>query len=130
MICRHRDFSKSIGPAGGGVALSRGSATSHTAMLARARGVPMLVQLGALPQASQALLDAEQGFVELDPSDGAAARLRVAPRGAGRRSAGAERVDRAIAGDLSRRGGSAADQYRRARKPVASGGRSSPTASG
>ena len=55
--------------AGGGVALSRGSAASHSAMLARARGVPMLVQLGALPQAGQALLDAEQGFVELDPSD-------------------------------------------------------------
>jgi phosphotransferase system enzyme I (PtsI) len=55
--------------AGGGVVLSRGSATSHSAMLARARGVPMLVQLGVLPPAGHALLDAERGFVEFDPSD-------------------------------------------------------------
>ncbi len=54
---------------GGGVALSRGSATSHTAMLARARGVPMVVQLGEIPHASRALLDAEQGLVEVDPTD-------------------------------------------------------------
>jgi len=53
---------------GGGVALSRGSAMSHTAMLARARAVPMVVQVGDLPDAAQALVDAEQGFVELDPT--------------------------------------------------------------
>jgi len=55
--------------AGGGVALSRGSATSHTAILARARGVPMVVQLGDIPQASRALLDGEEGLVELDPGE-------------------------------------------------------------
>jgi phosphotransferase system enzyme I (PtsI) len=54
---------------GGGVALSRGSAMSHTAILARAYGVPMLVQTGLLPDAMRALVDADRGFVELDPSD-------------------------------------------------------------
>jgi phosphoenolpyruvate-protein phosphotransferase (PTS system enzyme I) len=78
---------------GGGVALSRGSATSHTAMLARARGVPMVVQVDELPHAAEALLDAEQGFVELDPT---AEQLRAfASRRAAHavRSANAERVD-------------------------------------
>ena len=55
---------------GGGVALSRGSAMSHTAMLARARSVPMVVQIGDMPHASRALLDAERGVLELDPSEG------------------------------------------------------------
>jgi phosphotransferase system enzyme I (PtsI) len=81
--------------AGGGVALSRGSATSHSAMLARARGVPMLVQLGALPQAGRALLDAEQGFVELDPSD---EQLRAfASRRAAHAAHDAERLDASLA---------------------------------
>jgi phosphotransferase system enzyme I (PtsI) len=53
---------------GGAIALSSGSAASHTAMLARARGVPMVVQLGALPDAAMALLDGERGALELDPS--------------------------------------------------------------
>jgi phosphotransferase system enzyme I (PtsI) len=53
--------------AGGGVALLQGSATSHVAMLARARGVPMVVQLGALPAAATALLDGEAAVLELDP---------------------------------------------------------------
>jgi phosphotransferase system enzyme I (PtsI) len=54
---------------GGGIALSRGSAMSHTAILARAYGVPMVVQTGVLPHATRALIDADLGFVELDPSD-------------------------------------------------------------
>ena len=33
---------------GGGLALLRGSPTSHVAMLARARGIPMIVQLGSV----------------------------------------------------------------------------------
>jgi phosphoenolpyruvate-protein phosphotransferase (PTS system enzyme I) len=54
--------------AGGGLALAHGSATSHVAMLARARGVPMVVQLGQLPaQAGMALLDGERATLELDP---------------------------------------------------------------
>jgi phosphotransferase system enzyme I (PtsI) len=54
---------------GGGIVLSRGSAMSHTAILARAYGVPMVVQAGVMPNASHALIDADSGFVELDPSE-------------------------------------------------------------
>ena len=36
---------------GGGLALLRGSPTSHVAMLARARGIPMVVQLGSVSRA-------------------------------------------------------------------------------
>lgn len=54
---------------GGGLALLRGSPTSHVAMLARARGIPMIVQLGAVPaNANTALLDGEGATLELDPS--------------------------------------------------------------
>lgn len=54
---------------GGGLALLRGSPTSHVAMLARARGIPMVVQLGAIPAgAGSALLDGEAATLELDPS--------------------------------------------------------------
>lgn len=54
--------------AGGGLALLRGSPTSHVAMLARARGIPMVVQLGSVSNASVALLDGEGATLELDPS--------------------------------------------------------------
>jgi len=54
---------------GGGLALVRGSPTSHVAMLARARGIPMVVQLGAMPAgAATALLDGEGATLQLDPS--------------------------------------------------------------
>jgi phosphoenolpyruvate-protein phosphotransferase (PTS system enzyme I) len=54
---------------GGGLALLRGSPTSHVAMLARARGIPMVVQLGAIAEsAASALLDGEGATLELDPS--------------------------------------------------------------
>jgi phosphotransferase system enzyme I (PtsI) len=54
---------------GGGVALSSGSATSHVAMLARARGVPMVVGLGAiaLDGHAEAMVDGETGAVVLSP---------------------------------------------------------------
>ncbi len=58
---------------GGAILLRGGSATSHVAMLARARGVPMVVGLGAGAVDTAALLgrevlvDAEQGQVVLDP---------------------------------------------------------------
>ncbi len=53
---------------GGGLALLRGSPTSHVAMLARARGIPMVVQLGAVPDiGATALLDGEGATLELDP---------------------------------------------------------------
>ena len=54
---------------GGGLALQQGSSTSHVAMLARARSIPMIVQLGAvLDEAGAALLDGERATLELDPS--------------------------------------------------------------
>jgi phosphotransferase system enzyme I (PtsI) len=58
--------------AGGGIALSRGSSASHVAMLARSRGVPMVVGLGSAAQdiAGLALLDAEHGGIVLRPTAG------------------------------------------------------------
>lgn len=55
--------------AGGGLALFRGSPTSHVAILARARGVPMVVQLGSVSATAEtALLDGEGATLELDPT--------------------------------------------------------------
>ncbi len=53
----------------GGLVLHRAGATSHVAILARARGVPMLIGVDAtqLEGHSQALLDAQNGVLILDP---------------------------------------------------------------
>jgi phosphoenolpyruvate-protein phosphotransferase (PTS system enzyme I) len=58
---------------GGAIALSRGSTTSHVAMLARARGIPMVVGLGdaGFMAARTLIVDGGQGTVMPDP-DGAA----------------------------------------------------------
>jgi len=66
---------------GRGIALEDGSATSHVAMLARARGVPMVVGLGAVDAAAgaRALLDGAAGTLALDP-DGAAEAAFAAQR--------------------------------------------------
>ncbi len=57
-------------PALGGAALSGGNAASHVAMLARARGVPLLVGLGPIePGAGEAVLDAETGRLVVAPSE-------------------------------------------------------------
>lgn len=63
---------------GGAIALSAGSATSHVAMLARARGVPMVVGLGdGLDLGATALIvDGAAGRVTIDPD--AEARIRYA----------------------------------------------------
>ena len=55
---------------GGAVLLSEGSRNSHVAMLARARGVPMIVGLGIDPcrLAGEALVDAMGGELVLDPA--------------------------------------------------------------
>jgi phosphoenolpyruvate-protein phosphotransferase (PTS system enzyme I) len=56
--------------AGGGIALSKGSPASHVAMLARSRGVPMVVGLGSAKDvAGLALLDAEHGGIVLRPTE-------------------------------------------------------------
>jgi phosphotransferase system enzyme I (PtsI) len=66
--------------AGGGIALTGGSPSSHVAMLARARGVPMVVglklDLGAVKNADAALLDGEGGRLNLAPSAEAAQAFR------------------------------------------------------
>ena len=56
---------------GGGIALFAGSPSSHVAMLARSRGVPMIVGLGALDLAghADAIVDAYAGRVILSPRD-------------------------------------------------------------
>lgn len=51
----------------GGVALERGSASSHVAMLARARGVPMAVNLGEVPERGEGALDGEAGLLVVRP---------------------------------------------------------------
>ena len=55
-----------------GAAIRGGSRTSHVAILARARGVPLVVgldaDLAALPDGSPAILDAEAGALILEPS--------------------------------------------------------------
>lgn len=57
--------------AGGGIALKGGSPTSHVAMLARARGVPMVVGLhlpaGITRAGGTALLDGEEGRMRMAP---------------------------------------------------------------
>ncbi len=69
-----------------GAALVNGSASSHVAMLARARGVPMLVGLGGsvveTADGALAVLDAEAGRLVLDPSTATqqSARDRMAER--------------------------------------------------
>jgi phosphotransferase system enzyme I (PtsI) len=57
---------------GGAIILTRGSPTSHVAMLARARGVPMVVGLDGAADAMagrEALVDAALGEVVLDPTE-------------------------------------------------------------
>ena len=56
---------------GGGIVLGRGSATSHLAILARARGIPVVVGIDA-PQYeghAYALLDGQTGELVLDPDE-------------------------------------------------------------
>jgi phosphotransferase system enzyme I (PtsI) len=55
---------------GGALALSGGSAGSHVAMLARSRGVPMVVGLGPflLDGHSEAIVDGSEGTVVLSPA--------------------------------------------------------------
>jgi len=57
----------------GGIALRRGSATSHVAMLARQRGIAMIVGLGTAPidAAAPALLDAAAGTLTVAPGEAA-----------------------------------------------------------
>jgi phosphotransferase system enzyme I (PtsI) len=78
--------------AGGGVALAAGARASHVAMLARARGVPMVVGLGPIDIEghARAALDGATGRLWLSPDTADEARLghlAVAAREAGRAAA-------------------------------------------
>jgi phosphotransferase system enzyme I (PtsI) len=55
---------------GGAILLAAGSPTSHVAMLARSRGIPMIVGLGGDPArlAGEVLVDGATGAVVIDPS--------------------------------------------------------------
>jgi len=72
---------------GGAIALVRGSPTAHVAMLARARGVPMVVGLGELPlmEGASALVDGDGGTLVIAPE--AATRAAFEARAAGREAA-------------------------------------------
>lgn len=56
---------------GGAIILSEGSPTSHVAMLARARGIPMITGIGdaTFKEAELALVNAMTGRVMLDPNE-------------------------------------------------------------
>jgi phosphoenolpyruvate-protein phosphotransferase (PTS system enzyme I) len=59
--------------AGAAIALAGGSPTSHVALLARARGVPMVVGLGAdlmqVPNGQEAMIDGERGTLVVAPGE-------------------------------------------------------------
>ena len=71
---------------GGGIALTRGSASGHVATLARARRVPMIVgldlDLSGVAESAEALIDGESATLFIDPAaatrDAFAARARAA----------------------------------------------------
>jgi phosphotransferase system enzyme I (PtsI) len=73
---------------GGGIALTRGSASGHVATLARARGVPMIVgvplNLGGVDKGREALIDGENAILYLSPApatrEAFATRARAAKR--------------------------------------------------
>lgn len=52
---------------GGAIALGAGSPSSHVAMLARSRRVPMVTGLGRVTEASEAIVDGATGEVTFDP---------------------------------------------------------------
>ena len=60
---------------GGAIALFAGSPSSHVAMLARARGIPMVVGLGDVDFSgvAEAVVDGERGLLILGPSEAARA---------------------------------------------------------
>ena len=78
---------------GGGIALGAGSKASHVAMLARARGVPMVVGLGPIAAEghARAALDGAAGRLWLSPD--AADEARLAALAADAREAGRAAAD-------------------------------------
>jgi phosphotransferase system enzyme I (PtsI) len=91
--------------AGGGIALTRGSASGHVATLARARGVPMIIgldlDLGSIGGRGEALIDGESATLYLHPTPTTrksfAARARTSERA--RESAEVFRMQPALTAD-------------------------------
>ncbi len=80
---------------GGAIALRAGSPSSHVAMLARAKGVPMVVGLEGLPAASltgEALVDGASGVVILAPAPATRTAFEGRVRAAATADAEAERL--------------------------------------
>jgi phosphotransferase system enzyme I (PtsI) len=67
---------------GGGIALFEGSPSSHVAMLARARGVPMVTGLGHPDTAAplEAMVDGDRGVVCFDPDEASRAEFAARKR--------------------------------------------------
>ena len=77
----------------GGVVLKSGSTTSHVAILARARGIPMAVGLPPVDAASaHAVLDAGEGLLIIDPDPATLTHYRTELAGAAARAAAANRA--------------------------------------
>lgn len=77
------------------IVLMRGSASSHVAMLARAKGVPMIVGLaGPIPEhASEVLVDAVSGTLHVEPTEDDRRRFAARMEGeAARRTAATRRI--------------------------------------
>jgi len=90
---------------GGAIVLAAGSPSSHVAMLARARGAPMVVGLGPLswngPTPSFALVDGDAGTVifEPEPETRRLFEHRMAAANAARAAADAHRAEAACTAD-------------------------------
>ena len=78
---------------GGAILLTEGSPTSHVAMLARARGVPMVIGLGTVPEMGSdlVLVDGSEGIAVFSPDADTLATFRT------RREAADRLADRASA---------------------------------
>ncbi|MEZ5829825.1 MAG: phosphoenolpyruvate--protein phosphotransferase [Dongiaceae bacterium] len=87
--------------AGSAIALAGGSPTSHVALLARARGVPMVVGLGAdlmrVPSGQEAMIDGERGTLVVSPSEATRAAAKSRETEIGKRRAIAEKFQHAPA---------------------------------
>ena len=86
---------------GSAIALAGGSPTSHVALLARARGVPMVVGLGAdvmrVPSGQEAMIDGERGTLVVAPDDATRAAAKSRETEIKQRQAIAEKFLRASA---------------------------------
>jgi phosphotransferase system enzyme I (PtsI) len=84
--------------AGAAIALAGGSPTSHVALLARARGVPMVVGLGAdvmrVPNGQEAMIDGERGTLVVAPGEATRAAGQVREAEIKKRQAIADKFQR------------------------------------